>query len=192
MTAVFAENVCRCEVCKEMCKRPCRPTPAEAQALIAAGYGKRLMLDAYVLDDYVPLVDGWPWSLRTPSLPCSKEDLKRVVYLLCPATRGWAGKEAPWFESLVAATKKIKADVISRQLGTAPKRVSIPVARGCTFRHRSLCRLHDIGLKPLEGRVAGHAISEDAARRARAHIVKAWRTKRGKRLVEAWKKERVQ
>jgi hypothetical protein len=34
---------CECNVCKEFCTRPCFPTAAEAEAMIDAGYGDRLM-----------------------------------------------------------------------------------------------------------------------------------------------------
>lgn len=36
---------CSCLVCKRMCRRPCWPTPKEAEALIQAGFADRLMLD---------------------------------------------------------------------------------------------------------------------------------------------------
>ena len=34
---------CDCDKCREFCVRPCWPTPDEAEALIDAGYGDRLM-----------------------------------------------------------------------------------------------------------------------------------------------------
>lgn len=42
-------SACACEDCVQMCvETPCWGTPAEAQALIQAGYGGRLMLDRWV------------------------------------------------------------------------------------------------------------------------------------------------
>ena len=38
-------NACTCAECQSMCKRPCWPTPAEAKALIDAGFGHRLQAD---------------------------------------------------------------------------------------------------------------------------------------------------
>lgn len=42
----YQETTCSCYTCKSMCEyKPCWPTPEEAQALIAAGYSDKLMLD---------------------------------------------------------------------------------------------------------------------------------------------------
>jgi len=38
-------ETCDCKVCRNMCQRPCWPTPEEANELIDAGYADRLMLD---------------------------------------------------------------------------------------------------------------------------------------------------
>ena len=59
---------CSCDECVRMCERPCWPTPDEAQRLIDAGYGNKLMLDY------------WAASAN--------------VYLLCPAERGREGGNA--------------------------------------------------------------------------------------------------
>lgn len=42
---------CTCETCEKMCERPCWLRPAEAKALIQAGYGRRLMADYWVNAD---------------------------------------------------------------------------------------------------------------------------------------------
>lgn len=41
------ESECSCGECTNMCKRPCWPTPAQAEKLITAGYASRLCLDYY-------------------------------------------------------------------------------------------------------------------------------------------------
>ena len=62
---------CTCKICTLMCKNnPCWPTPDEARALIAAGYGDKLMTD-------------W-W-----------EDYPSNVKLLCPSVVGFEGSSAP-------------------------------------------------------------------------------------------------
>jgi hypothetical protein len=71
-------NPCSCRVCTDMCKRPCWPTPVEAERIIAAGYGAKLMLDWWVGDG----PDG--------------DD----IMLLCGANPGYEGKKAPGFSCL--------------------------------------------------------------------------------------------
>lgn len=71
-TSIFdvEPTVCDCEVCRRFCKhRPCWPTPEEALAIMAAGYGNRLMLDY------------WVGSPNTE--------------LVCPAIVGHEGTDAP-------------------------------------------------------------------------------------------------
>jgi hypothetical protein len=63
---------CSCQACKDMCKRPCWGTPAEMEKIIAAGFGSKLMLDYYVMDD-------------------------ETVYNLCGAFPGYEAKEAPFW-----------------------------------------------------------------------------------------------
>lgn len=97
------ETSCACDTCKAMCNRPCWPTPEEAQRLIDAGYGGRLMLDYWVQ---------------------SGGD----ILVLSPANQGSEGQKAAFW----------------------------PHGR-CTFQDdRGVHRIHDQGLKPLEGRVAHH------------------------------------
>ena len=62
---------CDCAECKQMCLRPCWASPEEAETLIDAGLGNRLMLDYWV---------------RHP------ED----IMLLCPAIKGSEGRNAPF------------------------------------------------------------------------------------------------
>lgn len=41
---------CACDVCKELCQRPCWPLPEEADKLIELGYARQMMLDYWVGD----------------------------------------------------------------------------------------------------------------------------------------------
>lgn len=71
MLTDFKESVCQCDTCVSMCeRRPCWPLPDEAQKLIEAGYGPRLMRD---------------WWCRWPD----------DVVILSPAIVGEEGKYAP-------------------------------------------------------------------------------------------------
>lgn len=77
----FAESTCSCKKCAAMCERtPCWPTPDEAQALIAAGFGDRLMTD---------------WWYASP----------RNVRMLVPATVGHEGTLAPRVSRLLGENK---------------------------------------------------------------------------------------
>jgi hypothetical protein len=97
-------TACDCSECQAMCqRRPCWPTPLDAQRLIAAGYADRLMID-------------W-WFDRAQN---------KTVYVLTPAIAG-------------------------RESGESPAH---PAGR-CTFlNENNLCQLHDLDLKPTEGRIA--------------------------------------
>ena len=76
MASKFAESVCACETCQDMCmRRPCWPSPEEAQALINNGYGARLMFDYWVGGGF----DGGD------------------IHLLSPAIVGCEGGRAPFF-----------------------------------------------------------------------------------------------
>lgn len=68
------DTECQCDKCKSFCRRPCWPLPQEAQAIIDAGYGRRLMIDR--------------WSADSKH----KED----IFILCPANPGYEGKTAPF------------------------------------------------------------------------------------------------
>jgi hypothetical protein len=64
---------CSCDECKAMCeRRPCWPTPDDAQRLIDAGFAERLMLD-------------W-WFDRAQD---------KTVHVLTPAIAGREGGQAP-------------------------------------------------------------------------------------------------
>ena len=68
-----AITACACAECVAMCqRRPCWPTPDDAQRLIEAGYADRLMVD-------------W-WFDR---------DQNKTIYLLTPAIVGRESGEAP-------------------------------------------------------------------------------------------------
>jgi hypothetical protein len=76
--AVVPDSVCACSTCQNMCeRRPCWTTPKEAQAIIDAGLGDRLMRDYWVGN---PLRDGY-----------SKGDTS----LLVPAIAGYESRDCP-------------------------------------------------------------------------------------------------
>ena len=127
-------EACSCAECKAMCeRRPCWPTPDDAQRLIDAGHAKRLMLD-------------W-WFDNAQN---------KTVYVLTPAIAG-------------------------REAGQAP---AIPSGR-CTFlNEQGLCQLHDLGLKPTEGKQA--LCNERTPVDLHVQIGQTWDGAEGKTVIDAW------
>lgn len=64
---------CTCDRCKELCRRPCWPTPTEVEHLLAAGYGQHLML-------------AW-WE--------GSQAQGGYTMVVCPALQGYSGFYAP-------------------------------------------------------------------------------------------------
>lgn len=122
---------CTCDECKQMCQRPCWPTPEEAQKLIDAGYGDRLM------NDY--------WA-RT----------KGDIQILSPASKGYEGRMTPFWPG-----------------------------GGCTFQDEDgLCELHDLGLKPMEGRKA--LCKDRTPKKLHEKMAKMWDNPEAQELVDKW------
>lgn len=137
---------CSCKKCQSKCSRPCWPLPEEAQAIIDAGFGDRLMID------YWAKVTG------------------KDTELLCPALVGYEGEFAPWW------------------------------TRGmCTFYDTAgLCVLHDLGLKPVEARVAPHSQFEYHKNKDHQYnfnslhemVSKTWENKEARKIIKQWRKDR--
>ena len=66
---------CSCNTCQSMCRRPCWPTPSEAQAMIDDGLGSKLMLDY------------WFGGGRNGD-----------ILLVTPADKGSENGQSPWFD----------------------------------------------------------------------------------------------
>jgi hypothetical protein len=129
----LTESECACEECRRMCNRPCWPTPGEAQRLIDAGYGSRLMRDYWVGDG----LDGGD------------------IYLLSPANPGMEGSAAGFWPS-----------------------------EGCVFQGEDgFCELHDLGLKPLEGRVASCSRGQGDLHQ---YVASTWNNPEAQALVDEW------
>lgn len=117
-----------------MCQRPCWPTPEEAQKLIDAGYGDRLM------NDY--------WCRKGGD-----------IQILSPACKGSENGFAPFWPT-----------------------------GGCTFQDKDgLCELHNLDLKPLEGRKA--LCKGRTPKYLHEKIAKMWDNPEAQELVGKWRKE---
>lgn len=82
------------------------------------------------------------------------------VYIVCPSSPGREGNYAPDFLGLQS---------------------------GCIFlTQKGLCRLHPLGLKPTEGRVAHHSIGGDNGYNIHRAVAETWDTEQGRDIVNAW------
>ena len=127
-------TACSCEACKNMCHRPCWPTPAEAHALMDAGFAARLMADYWSAADH-------------------------DIRILCGALKGCEGHAAPYLPES---------------------------EEGCTFWNaQGLCDLHDLGLKPLEGRLAIHG-APTTRRSLHEEVALLWDNEEGRAAVDRW------
>jgi len=137
LTLICNEEGCTCKKCIEMCKTyACLPTPLEAEILINAGYGDRLMLD---------------------TRPSTK-DGKLLILTLMPAMKGFERRISPM------------------QIGISD----------CVFLENDRCQLHDLGLKPFEGRVARHDTTEDDDKKMMDLLKRMWASQEGRRIVDMW------
>jgi len=62
-------------------------------------------------------------------------------------------------------------------------RTDNPTQGACVFYKNGKCVLHDVGLKPVEGRVAIH--DRSTPRLLYHHLKRAWNTKLGRQLIQA-------
>ena len=58
----------------------------------------------------------------------------------------------------------------------------------CTFLKGDRCELHDLGLKPAEGRFATHETTPEQEEKFMVHIMKTWATMDGNKLLLEWEK----
>lgn len=78
-------SACTCDICRDMCKRPCWPTPGEARGLIELGYASRMMRDYWLMPG--------TWDE-------DDEYQDNNIYIICPAERGYEGRGAPFWPGL--------------------------------------------------------------------------------------------
>ena len=134
LTEKYQESQCDCPKCVKCCeRRPCWPTPEEAEALIKNGFADKLMLD---------------WWVSAPN-----------IYLVSPAIVNYEGKTAP----------------------------EIPRGKCALLDENSKCVLHDLSLKPFEGR-ATQACKDHDTDSLHEDVAMTWNNDKGKEVVKLWKK----
>jgi hypothetical protein len=90
------------------------------------------------------------------------DDWEGQADMIKPALKGWEGEKAPWnTESYL----------------------------GCTFWIDGKCELHDLGLKPEQGKLAHHSNTDEQNDSIGQHIELTWKTKTGEKIIKEWKKE---
>ena len=153
LASVKEPAACSCDSCKEMCKRPCWPTPEEAEAIIAAGFAGKLMYNYWVGGSELKVYDFDGED---------HEPLHGDIGLLCPAEPGREGGNASF----------------------------LPYG-GCVLQNDAgLCVLHDLKLKPTEGRLASclHA-KHQPDNKVNVHkcVAATWDTPRAQAIIARWR-----
>lgn len=155
---------CSCIRGVRMCHHtPCIGTVQDMERLLDAGYASSLMLDYWIGRDSISDILSESSGQDMSDRKSSNPFSKDVSYL-APAIKNNEGKVAPFMKH-----------------GT------------CTMLVDNKCSLHDLGLKPVQGKMAccnlervdssGEELDE------RIPILHTWNTQKGKDLIERWKKE---
>lgn len=112
------------------------------------------------VEDFEKLIDaGFADRLMFDNLPSYPND---GGDMLKPALKGYGGQQAPWATSSIA---------------------------GCTFWDKNgLCQLHNLGLKPTQGKIALHENPHDYIDQYSEISKEDWESERGLALIERWKK----
>lgn len=138
---------CTCEKCVAACTRvPGWMTPDEAQAALDEGHAGRLMRDWFE--------------------PDRELGNKKRIYVLCPASLGREGSDAP--DSL--------------------HMLFLGYFGRCTFLRENRCELHDTGFKPVMCRTALLCQPDKQSPEGdKMPVAKLWNTRHGRAVVKRWK-----
>lgn len=88
-------------------------------------------------------------------------DESGIPEIIKPALKGYEGKSAPY---------------------------TISSRRGCTFFKEGKCELHDLGLKPIQGKLAHHNNNEDQIKEINLLLIFSWNSEGVDEAVNLWKK----
>lgn len=90
------------------------------------------------------------------------DDLEGGEDMIKPALKGFEGRRSPW--------------------ATSSK-------EGCTFWKDGKCELHDLGLKPIQGKLAHHSLTVRQNDKIGEYINNSWETEEAKQVIRDWKDE---
>jgi hypothetical protein len=141
----MAKKSCSCDTCVKCCEtNPGWMSPADASKAIAAGFAEQLMRD---------------WL--EPSSKLGNDDR---IYILCPASQGSEGDDAPEAESFV--------DYFCGWTKGA-----------CTFLKDKKCELHKTDFKPKQCR---EVFACDGSGPDNYDMARLWNTPEAQALVQRW------
>lgn len=89
------------------------------------------------------------------------DDLPGGEDLIKPALKGYEGQKSPW---------------------------DISSSKGCTFWNDGKCELHNLGLKPTQGKLCHHSLNDIENYQISDFINESWERKKGLEVIELWKK----
>lgn len=146
---------CSCAKCQAQCKNPGWFSPDEAKAAILGGYAGRLMRD---------------WLE-----PCSEVGNDDRIYLLCPASFGREGDDAPelnFIDALFIVGSFEKGRCVLQSVD-------------------GKCSIHSSGFKPLQcraGRGCVPAPSIEEMEWNNYQVAQLWNNPEAQQLVEEWRR----
>ena len=88
------------------------------------------------------------------------DDWPDGAVMLKPALKGYEGETAPW---------------------------ETRTEEGCTFWHNGKCQLHDLDLKPLQGKLSHHSQTWDEMSALCEMMNDAWTAEESTQVIERWK-----
>lgn len=111
--------------------------------------------------------------------PCcgTPEDIKRLI------DAGYSSRLM--LDDLPGGETMLKPALKDFEGGRAPWQVRS--VQGCTFWKQGKCELHNLGLKPVQGRMANHSNSEEDHEKIEIYLNQAWETCEAKDVLEKWK-----
>ena len=88
------------------------------------------------------------------------DDLPGGEDMIKPALKGFEGNKSGW-------------DVASKE--------------GCTFWKDGKCELHDLGLKPSQGKLSHHSLTQEENNAIGNFVNESWDTEEGQKVIDEWK-----
>lgn len=176
---------CNCNAGVRMCKHtPCIGTVDDIEKLINAGYAKNLMLDWWVGED-----SGVRKMNKIFNKDEEPEESPQLFKRKIKSPGQKMHKENPFTEDVPYLVPAV--------VGYGGKRAAFVKTGACNLLVNNQCSVHDLDLKPVQGRMACCKISrvfidENGKQQdldERIPILHTWNTQRGKDLIEKWKKE---
>lgn len=164
-------DISTCKGCKKgisMCyHRPCLGTPAEFKKIIEAGFAHKLRIDYWVGHGDVP-------KLTEKDYDEAPETLKPIFRMILDRADNY---ENPYKEDVYFLTGGTEQDTNFRSS-------FLPTGKCKFLTEDNLCELHNLGLKPEQGRES--CCKGDSAKE-NLHYAELWDTPEGKEVLQLFK-----